>query len=44
MSEYNPNYIGVDVSKDYLDAHRLRDGAAKRFTNDARGSLRARPV
>ena len=29
--------IGVDVSKDHLDAHRLTDGAARRFANDKRG-------
>lgn len=29
--------IGVDVSKDHLDAYRLADGAARRFANDKRG-------
>lgn len=29
--------IGVDVSKDHLDAHRLADGASRRFANDNRG-------
>jgi len=29
--------IGVDVSKDHLDAHRLVDGASRRFANDKRG-------
>ena len=29
--------IGVDVSKDNLDAHRLSDGASARFANSARG-------
>jgi len=29
--------IGVDVSKDHLDAHRLSDGATRRFTNDKSG-------
>jgi len=29
--------IGVDVSKDHLDAHRLADGASRRFANDKRG-------
>jgi transposase len=29
--------IGVDVSKDHLDAHRLIDGASRRFGNDKRG-------
>ena len=29
--------IGVDVSKDHLDAHRLADGVSRRFTNDKTG-------
>lgn len=29
--------VGVDVSKDHLDVHRLPDGTAKQFTNDATG-------
>ena len=29
--------IGVDVSKDHLDVHRLSDGAAARFANTAAG-------
>jgi transposase len=29
--------IGVDVSKDHLDAHRLADGAARCFANDKGG-------
>jgi hypothetical protein len=33
----NPSTIGVDVSKDSLDAHRLADGAARRFANDKTG-------
>ena len=33
----NNDTIGVDVSKDYLDAHRLADGAARRFANDRAG-------
>lgn len=32
-----PSTIGVDVSKDWLDAHRLADGAARRFANDKTG-------
>ncbi len=40
MSEYNPDLVGVDVSKDFLDAHRLRDGVAKRYANDP-GGIRA---
>jgi transposase len=32
--------IGVDISKDHLDAHRLSDGASRRFANDKAG-LRA---
>lgn len=31
------NTVGVDVSKDWLDAHRLSDAVAKRFQNSARG-------
>lgn len=37
MSQYNSNHVGVDVSKDFLDAHRLRDDTARRFANDAGG-------
>ena len=35
--------IGIDISKDYLDAHRLSDANVKRFTNDRIGlkSLKA---
>jgi len=33
----NNDTIGVDVSKDHLDAHRLADGAARRFTNNKGG-------
>lgn len=29
--------IGVDISKDHLDAHRLSDGASRRFANDNPG-------
>lgn len=29
--------IGIDVSKEHLDTHRLPDAAAKRFANDAAG-------
>lgn len=29
--------IGIDVSKDHLDAHRWPDGASRRFTNDRKG-------
>jgi transposase len=32
--------IGVDISKDHLDVHRLADGASRRFAND-RGGHRA---
>ena len=32
------NFVGVDVSKAHLDAHRLRDGASERFSNDASGA------
>jgi transposase len=33
----NPSTIGIDVSKDSLDAHRLADAAARRFVNDKTG-------
>jgi transposase len=29
--------IGVDISKDHLDAHRMSDGASRRFANDSPG-------
>lgn len=29
--------IGVDISKDHLDAHRMSDGASRRFANDKNG-------
>lgn len=29
--------IGIDISKDHLDAHRLIDGASRRFANDRAG-------
>lgn len=29
--------IGVDISKDHLDAHRMSDGASRRFGNDTNG-------
>ena len=31
------NSIGIDISKDFLDAHRLSDGAAARFPNTPAG-------
>jgi transposase len=33
----NNDTIGVDVSKDHLGAHRLADGASRRFANDKCG-------
>jgi transposase len=33
----NDSTIGVDISKDFLDAHRLTDGASRRFSNDKAG-------
>jgi transposase len=33
----NNHTIGVDVSKDHLDAYRLTDGATRRFANDKGG-------
>ncbi len=29
--------IGVDISKDNLDVHRMSDGATRRFANDTTG-------
>ena len=29
--------IGVDISKDHLDAHRMSDGASRRFANHSAG-------
>lgn len=29
--------IGVDISKEFLDTHRLNDGATRQFPNDAKG-------
>ena len=37
MSNHNANIIGVDVSGEHLDGHRLRDGESRRFANDGRG-------
>ena len=37
VEKMNHDTIGVDVSKDHLDAHRLNDGASRRFANDKRG-------
>jgi transposase len=37
MEKMNPSTIGVDISKDTLDAFRLRDGASRRFANDKAG-------
>ena len=33
MTMMTDNSIGIDISKDFLDAHRLIDGAAARFQN-----------
>ena len=33
----NNDTIGVDVSKDHLDAYRLNDGESRRFNNDRNG-------
>jgi transposase len=37
MEKMKNDTIGVDVSKDHLDAYRLADGAARRFANDKGG-------
>jgi transposase len=33
----NDDTIGVDISKDHLDAHRMTDGASRRFANNRFG-------
>jgi transposase len=33
MTMMTDNSIGVDISKDFLDAHRLNDGTVARFEN-----------
>jgi len=37
MMKMKDDSIGIDISKDHLDAHRLSDGAAARFANSAAG-------
>jgi len=37
MMKMTDDSIGIDISKDHLDAHRLSDGAAPRFTNAVAG-------
>jgi transposase len=37
MSEHNADTVGVDISKDFLDANIHPSGIAKRFANDAKG-------
>jgi transposase len=37
MTMMTNNSIGIDISKDFLDAHRLIDGAATRFPNTPTG-------
>jgi transposase len=37
MSEHTPVTVGVDISKDFLDANIHPSGATKRFANDAKG-------
>jgi transposase len=37
----NNDTIGVDVSEDHFDAHRLADGASRRFANDKCGRRRS---
>jgi hypothetical protein len=40
MEKMKHDTLGVDVSKDHLDAHRLADGATRRFANDKAGHKR----
>ena len=37
----NNDTIGVDISKDHLDAYRLADGASRRFANNNTGAKRS---
>jgi transposase len=37
MTMMRDDSIGIDISKDFLDAHRLSDGAAARFENSPAG-------
>jgi transposase len=37
MAKMANDSIGVDISKDHLDVHRLNDGAAARFPNSSAG-------
>lgn len=37
MEKLSKPTIGIDVSKDHLDAHRLPDGSTRRFANDRAG-------
>jgi hypothetical protein len=37
MTMITNDSIGIDISKDFLDAHRLSDGSTGTFPNSARG-------
>ena len=37
LEKMTKTIIGIDISKDRLDAHRLPDGAAAAFENDRAG-------
>jgi transposase len=37
MTAPNESFVGVDVSKDHLDVHRLPEGTARRFDNNPPG-------
>ena len=37
MTDHTRNTVGVDISKNHLDAHQLPSGRTARFTNDAAG-------
>ncbi len=37
MTAPNESFVGVDVSKDHLDVHRLPEGTARRFNNTPAG-------
>jgi transposase len=40
MNRSSSYFVGIDVSKPYLDVHRLPDQAARRFDNSAAGHRR----
>jgi transposase len=37
MTAPTESFVGIDVSKDHLDVHRLPEGTARRFDNTPAG-------